>query len=293
MLFMDSGAWSAYSRGIQLSVETYGQFLLKWSEYISVACNLDAIREPEKTRRNMEILEDMGVDQKVKLMTVFHQSEELGVLTELLDEGRRYIGISPEEYGGAQAQRSWLMYEVIPFLQPHRHYHLFGVGSTKIVREFVQATDTSCLITADSRSWAKHAEVGVVILPTGERISLSEQCTPHDHYSCLSALEQVTIGRLLHEYGLRWENILGSESEKVDPRKRFNAMSLVRFQHHLNSLRRENPSPRRPDPLDDASSEKFDSLEDQTQDTLPNDSAEDPFFESDAISDSDEPNPEQ
>jgi hypothetical protein len=261
LVIVDSGAWALYSRGrkVSISIRAYAKWLKKWGPHIWMAVNLDYIRNPRKTWRSMRFLEDEGVDQHVRLMTVYHQFEPIDVLLEMM-EMYRYVGISPEgkKSNNPNPQRRWFLYEVLPFLEPHKWYHIYGLGSPRVLKDVVLRVDTSCLITADARSWAIYAEFGSLILPSGDRISVADKWVPPDHYTLMSSMEQALVGQMLQDAGFTWEDVLGREPVKCGNRKRFNGHSLVLFQNHLNALRRENPSPWKPDPFDDTSSEKFD-----------------------------------
>jgi hypothetical protein len=60
-VFFDSGGFSAFTQGIKIKAEDYGNFLLKWQHVAAVYANLDVIGSPEGTWANQQALEAMGL----------------------------------------------------------------------------------------------------------------------------------------------------------------------------------------------------------------------------------------
>lgn len=58
---MDSGAFSAKTQGIKLSLDTYIAFIKQYSAFISVYANLDVIGDPDATWKNQQLMEKAGL----------------------------------------------------------------------------------------------------------------------------------------------------------------------------------------------------------------------------------------
>lgn len=80
-LFLDSGAFSAWSQGVQIDIQEYIDFIKRHKDIIHVYANLDVIpngatsadklEAAKKTLRNQKIMEDAGLSP----MPVFHVGE--------------------------------------------------------------------------------------------------------------------------------------------------------------------------------------------------------------------------
>ena len=67
-IFMDCGAYSAWSQGFTINVEDYGEFILQVKDRLTVYPNLDVKGDLSATLRNQEVLESMGLHP----IPVFH-----------------------------------------------------------------------------------------------------------------------------------------------------------------------------------------------------------------------------
>ena len=60
-LFLDSGAFSAWSSGTNISMDDYIDFIIENKQYITVYSNLDVIGDAEATWRNQSLMERKGL----------------------------------------------------------------------------------------------------------------------------------------------------------------------------------------------------------------------------------------
>lgn len=74
--FLDSGAFSAFTRNEKIDIKTYSNFVNKYRHRLTVASNLDEIGDHEGTRRNQDALEALGTE----VLPVWHAGEPLEVL---------------------------------------------------------------------------------------------------------------------------------------------------------------------------------------------------------------------
>lgn len=70
-LFVDSGAFSAYTTGVQITADAYGAWLREAAPCITAAATLDVISDPVATRRNTERLQEIAGDL-VHIVPAFH-----------------------------------------------------------------------------------------------------------------------------------------------------------------------------------------------------------------------------
>src|SRR5665648_1233190 len=90
-ILLDSGAYSAFTRDIKLSVEEYAKFLYKWGHYFEGYFNLDVIGDFDKTWDNQDYLEVQGLNP----IPVFHYGEPTEILRFMTKKYNRIgIGLS-------------------------------------------------------------------------------------------------------------------------------------------------------------------------------------------------------
>jgi len=94
-LLLDSGAYSAFTRGKEINIDKYIDFCKKYDKEITKAINLDVINpgDPETAAeagmKNYFYMRDRGLD----VMPVYHARENLKWLDKML-ESAQYIGLS-------------------------------------------------------------------------------------------------------------------------------------------------------------------------------------------------------
>jgi len=60
-LFLDSGAFSAWSKGVEINIDEYILFIRKHTNHLDVYAVLDNINSPECTWENQEYMETAGL----------------------------------------------------------------------------------------------------------------------------------------------------------------------------------------------------------------------------------------
>lgn len=88
-MFSDSGAFSARTLGIELSVESYAQWLLKTYSSWEVYANLDVIFDSISTYANQKYLEERGL----KPLPVVHYGTSPSQVAKYIEEGHDYIAL--------------------------------------------------------------------------------------------------------------------------------------------------------------------------------------------------------
>ena len=152
-LFLDSGAYSAWTKKTPVNIEEYGRFALKHLKHFEAIANLDVIpgefgrkgskAEVDESARqgyeNYHVLLNMGIP-KDKLIHIFHQDEDFYWLKLMIEEGMQYIGISPANDRTTQQKRDWLdkcmEYVTDKDGYPIVKFHAFGVTSIQLLRKY-------------------------------------------------------------------------------------------------------------------------------------------------------------
>lgn len=174
-LMLDSGAFSAWVRQVEINIDEYAKYCLERSKYIDYVVNLDVIPgkwgqkdvggdEVEESARigfdNYYYLLDKGVP-KEKLIHVFHQNEDFKWLIKMVKE-IEYIGLSPANDRSTMEKKVWLDrcmdYVTDSKGVPVVKFHGFGVTSVPLMLRYPW-------YSVDSTRWNIEGKLGRVFLP--------------------------------------------------------------------------------------------------------------------------------
>ena len=154
-VMLDSGAYSAFSRGAVVTLDEYTACLRDYAPHVDVYVTLDVCDNAEQTARNQTALEDRGFAP----MPVYHFGEPAEWLARL--SGYDYIGLGNSILSSQRPQglfESWV--ERATTENPATRFHGFAVGTLKprLMR----------LHSADSTTWTAAARYGRLLGRTGE-----------------------------------------------------------------------------------------------------------------------------
>lgn len=97
MLFADSGAFSAYSSGVPISLDEYASWLRRHSHRWHIAASLDVIHDPIATWRNTAALRLREIPAH-RLLPTLHLGADAKWLAKYAERGHNYIAL-----GGLQS----------------------------------------------------------------------------------------------------------------------------------------------------------------------------------------------
>lgn len=174
-LFLDSGAFTAWTRGQSINLDQYISFCLENLDKFDVITNLDVIPgEPFKpvTEEQIEESARKGWENymrmvsagipKDKLIHVFHQGESFKWLERMVKEGIPYIGLSPANDKTTRQKMAWLDrcmdYVTDDDGFPVVKFHGFGVTSLTLMARYPW-------YSVDSTSWNVYARYGIILVP--------------------------------------------------------------------------------------------------------------------------------
>ncbi|MCY0957719.1 hypothetical protein [Streptomyces sp. H27-H5] len=152
MIFGDSGAHSARTLGIHLTLDDYAAWCRKWDEELTLYANLDVIGGPETTWRNQQELESHGLHP----IPVFHTGDPWSWLERYLDEGYTYIALGKLLGNPVREVLPW-MAKAFRLAQGRAVFHGFGMTLWAALREFP-------FYSVDSSTWGQSARFGVLKL---------------------------------------------------------------------------------------------------------------------------------
>jgi len=223
-VFLDSGAFSAHTLGVELSVAEYCEYIkrnpdiIRVEDNIQMASVLDGIGDPLQTYRNQLEMEARGV----RPLPCFHAGEDERYL-EWYVQNYEYITLGGM-VGSSSVQlmkwldRIWDKYLVDGSGRPRLKVHGFGITSIPIMEAYPWY---SC----DSSSWVQTAAFGGIQTPQWGPINVSEKSPQrHDinqHATTLSQIEQDVIFKHLEEMGFTYERL----SQVYESRAAYNLWS--------------------------------------------------------------------
>ena len=153
--FVDSGAFSAYSRGIDIDIDEYIDWINTWHPNLERYCCWDTIPTDDitpdvsapKTWENYLYMKSKLTDPH-KLVYCFHYGEDVSYLIQALESGIDYVALGGVARKGKK-QRYEFFSSLIPIFEeyPHVHVHAFGMTAIDVLNNFPSIN------SSDSSSW--------------------------------------------------------------------------------------------------------------------------------------------
>lgn len=209
-IFLDSGAFSAYTLGAKIHLPTYVDYIkrnmdiFRVEDGVLMVAVLDGIGDPLETYRNQLTMEALGV----KPMPCFHAGEDERYL-EWYIQNYEYISLGGM-VGSSTKQlmlwldRVWDKYLVDGSGKPRLKVHGFGITSIPIMERYPW---WSC----DSSSWVQAGSFGSIVTPEFGPIAISDKSPQrHDagmHLSTLTPAEQDKVLQALEKAGFTYERL--------------------------------------------------------------------------------------
>ena len=164
-LFIDSGAFSADSQGIEINIDEYIAFLKENASIINAYACLDVIGDPEGTYRNQLYMEKQGLMPII----AFHKGEDYKWLHKYVEKydyialGGMAGGIDVSPDGLAKhLDRCFDIVCDTPDRLPRCRVHGFGVNSLRMMFRYPW-------YSVDSTGWIKSTAMGFILLPRVKR----------------------------------------------------------------------------------------------------------------------------
>lgn len=242
-IFLDSGAFSAYTLGVELSVREYCEYIQRNEDIIRkedgllMASVLDGIGDPLQTYRNQLEMEARGVTP----LPCFHFEEDSRYLDYYV-ANYEYITLGGMVGASTDQLRNWLERVWENHLidgsgRAKIKVHGFGITAVPLMEEFDWY---SC----DSSSWIQSAAFGSIIMPGASQanpawpIAVSEKSpSRHDwgqHITTLSEPEREYVFGLLEQYGFNYERV----SQVYESRAAFNLWAFGQVNEVMDERRR-------------------------------------------------------
>lgn len=248
-IFLDSGAFSAFTLGVKLKVTDYCDYIIENMDIIRfedgnmMASVLDGIGDALETWQNQQKMEILLKPYGVRPLPCFHFGEDMQYLDHYV-KNYDYITLGGMVGASTDQLRKWLEKVWEGHLldgagRAKIKVHGFGITSVPLMEEFDWY---SC----DSSSWIQSAAFGSIVMPgdsiknTGWTLSVSGKSPSRhvagQHATTMSPPEVDYIFRLLESYGFTYERL----SDVYESRATFNLWSFPEMEKILNGCRRTN-----------------------------------------------------
>lgn len=260
-LMLDSGAFTAWTKGEEINLKEYIQYIKTNSELIDTYFNLDVIPGKPNQPRTEKIVEEAAeasyknlkrmVKAGLNPIPVFHQGEKFKWLERMVEDGHDYISLGGLGGQSEPESRMWLDKAWTRLTdtkgRPIRvngkklKVHGLGVSSFNLLKRYPW-------YTADATSWALTAAYGNIYVPvyaagqpvyaeTPVKISISKVergNPPADHYLRMGPLQQGRVKDFLEKH-------VGTTPDKVADdyveRARAIVFFMLRFQEAIGKIR--------------------------------------------------------
>ena len=207
-LFLDSGAFTGFTKGVDLSVDSYAAYIHEHGHMFTCISSLDDTHKNEKlSYDNLKALESLGC----KVQPVFHTREDPRWLVKYIDEGYDYIFIG----GMVPETTQWLM----QWLDDLFHRYLTNSdGTPRVKLHGFGLTDQRLMFrypwySVDSTSWLMTGIFGACVFLTdnGLRKVVFSEDSPQAkkyngwHYYRLTLPQRKQVDEWLEQYGVTAE----------------------------------------------------------------------------------------
>lgn len=241
-VFIDSGAYSAYTKGKEVDVDAYIEYLNTYGDAFTVMAQVDFIPGKSNVEQDPEIYvkapayswenylymhSKLKPELRDKLIPVFHQGEDFKWLRNMLDwvdpeTGRRmpYIGISPHTEVTSDNRMKFckqVFHVIKESSNPNVHTHGFGMTALHLLK-WIPFT------SVDSTTWLQAAIHGQLLITRNGKLSpvIASERMLHvdDHFIYLSENVQNEISKQIKDLGFDVEPLLGLRSKALPKSQR-------------------------------------------------------------------------
>lgn len=244
-LFVDSGAFTAHTKGIEVDVDSYIDFVNQIDDQVTIFAQVDKIagirgqevtleqqlEAPKLSWENYLYMRER-VKSRDKLLPVFHQGEDFKWLKNMLEftheDGThiKYIGISPNKSMSSKTWKTWLE-KVFKYIRessnPNVMTHAFGIGTLNVLEQFP-------FTSADSTTWLKLSSFGSIMI-NGKNLCVSnrQKYNPEFVLNQSPALIE-DVKKICAKVGITLEELLDEDDTKARiNRECFNLMALKQW----------------------------------------------------------------
>lgn len=222
-IFLDSGAFSAFTQGVEVDLRDYATFIREHEDIITTASNFDVIgRNMERqSYDNLKILERYLKENgsRMGVQPVHHARDHDSWLEKYLKEGYDYIflgGMVPEStpYLRQWLDRVWDRYLTDGMGRPRVRVHGFGLTTESLMLDYPW-------YSVDSTSWKMYSIMGFLVATTKnengtfgrnlQSVAVSERHPARKqygrHYNNISTEERLVFDKCIKKLGFKSKTV--------------------------------------------------------------------------------------
>jgi hypothetical protein len=226
-LFIDSGAFSMWTKGVSIDVDEYIKWLNERSEYIDLFGQVDAIppvnASPQQVREAAEktwenyLYMRARVNKPEGLLYTFHVGEPIEFLERALrwkDENGNYIPYIAlgGMVGKTHNVRDNFLRQCYDAIKrspnPNVKVHAFGMTDRDLAEKYP-------ITSADSTSWIMVGAVGGIITDVGTVNVSSKQVNLPNHYSHLPKEAIESFNKTIEEFGFTLDELAEDRNKRL------------------------------------------------------------------------------
>jgi len=241
-LFVDSGAYTAYTKGKEVDVDDYINFINDTGDYVTIYAQVDKIpqvigREPteeelaaapaQSWENFLYMISKVKPEYRDKIMPVFHFEEDTKWLHKMLNytfedgEHIKYIGLAVSTVDNAATRFAWLQmcFDIIKNSpNPDVMTHAFGCTALEVLEKFP-------LTSADSTTWVQAAAYGNIIVDNKVYMISERRLKDNGNVLNQSKALQEALDAKIREMGFTLEQAV----EDYNTRQQINIKSMKKW----------------------------------------------------------------
>ena len=219
-LFIDSGAFTSWTKGISVDVDGYIDYINSLDDKITICAQVDCIPGKFGRIRTQKEIEESPIrswenylymkeklKSRDKLIPIFHQEESFEHLKKMLEYRHSdgtpisYIGISPSNDRSQADKEDFIarsFYIIKHSSNPNVKTHAFGMSNLSILERYPNTS-------ADSTSWKMSAAFGSIMTRLGTIVISSEQLKDKKHIEYMPSTVKEYVKSECLKYGIDYD----------------------------------------------------------------------------------------
>ena len=241
-LFIDSGAFSAHTKGIKIDVDEYIAYVNGIDEHVHLIARLDVIPGEYRKKKSPEQLAEAPklswanylymrrrLKSPDKLLPIFHQGEDFKWLENMLEatfNGKHieYIGISPANDMSLTEKEKFIdqCFKIIQVSSnPNVQTHAFGTTSMPLLNRYP-------FTSADATTWIMCGAMGSIMSKYGNVCVSSGRTYANEHINRMPKAAQKEIEDYVLSHGYTLEGLADDYKQRIE----FNIKYLNEWSHN-------------------------------------------------------------
>lgn len=214
-LFMDSGAYTAFTKKVTIDIDEYIDFINSVIEYVDVIASLDVIPQGDNTQVAQQSYDNyLYIISKVKypskILPTFHQGDNITFLYKYLDECKvdkialgGLVGVGTKNYASFFDKCFKILRNY-----PNVKVHAFGITTESLITHYP-------FTSSDSTRWVITAGLGRILTPWGDYVCSNVQSNVDKHINLLSEAEREKLNAHIIQMGSTPEGVIEDYKERL------------------------------------------------------------------------------